>query len=124
MEWQKKLLSSPVGQEKKKFWSDLLQEAELKSTDQKYLSDVMNNPEDEFISQKVVITGEEYEGMRWLVRSTNLPLSAILLTLHQHIMNICFEERNYLQMVRVDGRERIIDEFAQLVQTWTHCLSR
>jgi hypothetical protein len=71
----------------------------------------MKNPDDEFISQKVIITGTEYDAMRWLVLNTNISLSAILLTLHQHIIKRSFPERNYLQLVRVDGRERVIDEF-------------
>ncbi|MDP2542684.1 hypothetical protein CSC81_14625 [Tenacibaculum discolor] len=105
-EWQKKYLETEKAKEKKQFWIDLVKKANLtKDKNHDFES------EQTFVSQKLIIKGSDFENMRFLVREVNLPLTGILMTLHQRMLNIAFPNNRGIQLIRVDGREQVFDGF-------------
>ncbi|MFT7901174.1 condensation domain-containing protein [Tenacibaculum ascidiaceicola] len=105
-EWQKKYLESEKAKEKKQFWIDLVKKANLtKDKNHDFES------QQTFISQKLIIKGSDFENMKFLVRKVNLPLTGVLMTLHQRMLNIAFPDSRGVQLIRVDGREQVFDDF-------------
>lgn len=105
-EWQKKYLESVKAKGKKKFWIDLLKKANL--TEEKNYD---FESQKIFVSQKLIIKGSDFENMKFLVRKVNLPLTGVLMTLHQRMLNIAFPDNRGIQLIRVDGREKVFDDF-------------
>lgn len=105
--WQKSFLSSTLGHEKRKFWETLLIPLEFQSiTD---IESTIKSSEREFVIQKKVLKGRSFKHLKSIVKKTNLPLSAFLLSLHQKLIREVFKTGDWLQLIRVHGREKIID---------------
>ncbi|REH54907.1 hypothetical protein C7448_102440 [Tenacibaculum gallaicum] len=105
-EWQKKYLESVKAKVKKQFWVDLIKKVNL--TEEKNYD---FESQKIFVSQKLIIKGSDFENMKFLVRKVNLPLTGVLMTLHQRMLNIAFPDNRGIQLIRVDGREKVFDDF-------------
>lgn len=109
--WQKEFISSREGIEKRKYWINLLRQANLDKAVKRYSIDENITIDKGLISQRIIISGNELQAIKEILTKSNLPLSAILLTFHQRLIRLIFKDENCLQLVRVNGRERLSNNF-------------
>lgn len=102
---QKHFLSSASGIDKRKYWVDLLS-THISAKTQKYIEGTSANS----VSQKMIITGSNFEKIMQNAAELNLPSNALFMAAHQLLLQQVGNGNKCIQTTLVTGREQEMDQ--------------
>ncbi|WP_343914392.1 amino acid adenylation domain-containing protein, partial [Aquimarina litoralis] len=102
--WQKQFLVSEEGMKQRAYWIDLIENSSLSRETSESRTELT-----EFVIQKNIISGENFNLVKEVANRLELPISALFLGFHQKLLNNIGFQNKCLQGIMVNGREQIIN---------------
>lgn len=104
--WQKHFLNSSSGKVSRDFWKTFLN---------KHLSGNLETTEKSTtqtcISETYTLIGNEFEAIQLFANKAKVSMSVVFIAYHEYVMEQLFEETIPIQLMLVNGRDNIINEF-------------
>lgn len=104
--WQKHFLASNTGKASREFWKTF-----LKNNFSDHITNTQKSNELPYISETFTIVGSDFKAIQAFANRIKVSVSVVFMAYHEYAMEKLFEETIPMQLILVNGREDITDDF-------------